>query len=100
LDRGGDRQLNYALHVIAITRARHDPATKAYLARKEAEGKTKKGALRCLKRHLAHHFHHLLSMPPQTPPRHPDSADVALVADAHSDRIVVNAAPAPMPCIG
>jgi transposase len=54
LDRGGDRQLNYALHVIAITRARYDPATKAYLARKEAE--TKKGALRCLKRHLARHF--------------------------------------------
>lgn len=43
LDRGGDRQLNHALHVIAITRARHDPATQAYLARKEAEGKTKKG---------------------------------------------------------
>jgi transposase len=58
LDRGGDRQLNRALHMIAITRARHDPATKAYLARKEAEGKTKKGALRCLKRHLARRFHH------------------------------------------
>ena len=39
--------------MIAITRARHDPAIKEYLARKEAEGKTKKGALRCLKRHLA-----------------------------------------------
>jgi hypothetical protein len=100
LDRGGDRQLNYALHVIAITRARYDPATKAYLARKEAEGKTKKGALRCLKRHLARRFHHLLSMPPQTPQHHTDSADVAPVGDAHSDRIVVNAAPAPMPCIG
>jgi transposase len=53
LDRGGDRQLNRALHTIAITRASHDPATKTYLARKQAEGKTKKGALRCLKRHLA-----------------------------------------------
>ena len=50
LDRGGDRQLNRALHTIAITRAHHDPATKSYLARKEAEGKTRKGALRCLKR--------------------------------------------------
>jgi transposase len=49
LDRGGDRQLNSALHIIAITRARHDPATRAYLARKQAEGKTKKGALRRLK---------------------------------------------------
>jgi transposase len=46
LNRGGDRQLNHALHIIAITRAHHDPATKAYLERKEAEGKTKKGALR------------------------------------------------------
>jgi transposase len=57
LDRGGDRQLNSALHSVAITRARFDPATKAYLAREEAEGKTTKGALRCLKRHLARRFH-------------------------------------------
>ena len=69
--------------------------------RKEAEGKTKKGALRCLKRHLARHFHRLLSMPAQTPPGdHPQTGDVALAVDAGSDRIVVNAAPAPMPCIG
>ena len=47
LNRGGDRQLNHALHIIAVTRAQRDPATKEYLARKEAEGKTKKGALRC-----------------------------------------------------
>jgi transposase len=40
--RGGDRQLNYALQIIAMTRARYDPATKAYIARREAEGKTKK----------------------------------------------------------
>ena len=64
LNRGGDRQLNHALHIIAITRAQHDPATKEYLARKEAEGKTSKGALRCLKRHLARRFYHLLADPP------------------------------------
>jgi transposase len=64
LNRGGDRQLNHALHIIAVTRAQHDPATRAYLARKEAEGKTKKGALRSLKRHLARRFHQLLSEPP------------------------------------
>jgi Transposase IS116/IS110/IS902 family len=46
LNRGGDRQLNHALHIIAVTRAHHDPATQEYLARKEAEGKTSKGALR------------------------------------------------------
>jgi transposase len=64
LHRGGDRQLNHALHIIAVARARHDPKSKAYLERKEAEDKTKKEALRCLKRHLARRFHRLLSVPP------------------------------------
>lgn len=63
LHRGGDRQLNRALHMIAITRARIDPQTRAYLERKRAEGKTKREALRCLKRHLARRVHRLLSMP-------------------------------------
>lgn len=67
LHRGGDRQLNRALHVIAITRARIDPQTRGYLDRKQAEGKTKKEALRCLKRHLARHVHRLLSMPATNP---------------------------------
>jgi transposase len=64
LHRGGDRQLNRALHMIAITRARIDPQTRAYLERKRAEGKTRREALRCLKRHLARNVHRLLSMPP------------------------------------
>jgi hypothetical protein len=77
------------------------PRPRAYLTRKQAEGKTKKGALRCLKRHLARHFHHLLSMPAQAPSHHhAEIVDAAPVTDASSDRIVVNAAPAPMPCIG
>jgi transposase len=67
LDRGGDRQLNRALHTIAITRAQHDPATREYLARKRAEGKTRKGALRCLKRYLARSFWRLLTEPPLEP---------------------------------
>jgi transposase len=53
LDRGGDRQLNCALHRIAITQARiHEPA-RTYLAKKQAEGKSRREALRCLKRQLA-----------------------------------------------
>ena len=64
LNRGGDRQLNHALHIIAITRAQRDPATKEYLARKAAEGKTTKGALRSLKRHLARRFYRLLAEAP------------------------------------
>jgi transposase len=71
LNRGGDRQLNLALHTIALTRANHDPATKQYLHRKRAEGKTEKGALRSLKRHLARRFHRLLSQPPLPPPAAP-----------------------------
>ena len=41
LNRGGDRQLNCALHRIAVTQARTDPGPRAYLARKQAEGKTR-----------------------------------------------------------
>ena len=64
LHRGGDRQLNRALHVIAITCARLDPETRAYLERKRAEGKSNREALRCLKRHLARRVHRLLCTPP------------------------------------
>ena len=60
LHRGGDRQLNRALHIIALSRARTDPETRAYLARKHAEGKTKLDAIRCLKRHLARRVWRLL----------------------------------------
>lgn len=53
LDRGGNRRLNCALHRIAVTQGRvHEPA-REFLARKQAEGKSRIEALRCLKRHLA-----------------------------------------------
>ena len=53
LNRRGNRELNCALHRIAITQMRtHGPA-RAFMARKRAEGKTTREALRCLKRHLA-----------------------------------------------
>jgi transposase len=53
LDRGGNRQLNCALHRIAVNQGRlHEPA-RCFLAKKEAEGKSRREALRCLKRHLA-----------------------------------------------
>jgi len=52
LDRGGNRQLNAALYRIAITQARvHEPA-RAYLERKRTEGKSRREAIRCLKRLL------------------------------------------------
>ncbi len=102
LNRGGDRQLNHALHIIAITRAQRDPATQKYLARKEGEGKTKKGALRCLKRHLARRFHHLLSLPATAP--QPDRNAIAEIPvhPRQPDRSAVDSsviAAAPMRCL-
>jgi len=61
LDRGGNRQLNCALHRLAVTKGRLDPDTAAYLARRQAEGKTRREALRCLKRHLARRVWQLLT---------------------------------------
>ena len=52
LDRGGNRQLNAAVHRVAVTQLRIHPPAKDYIARRISEGKTKREALRCLKRHL------------------------------------------------
>ena len=53
LDRGGNRQLNCALHRIAVTQGRVHAPARAYLERKQTEGKTRREAIRCLKRQLA-----------------------------------------------
>ena len=67
LSRGGDRQLNRALHTVILHRRHHDPATQAYIARRIAEGKTRRDAVRLLKRYLARHLYRLLAeMPPTT----------------------------------
>jgi transposase len=63
LDRGGNRQINAAIHRMAVTRARCDAQTQDYIARKKAEGKTQRDALRCLKRHLTRRVWHLLRAP-------------------------------------
>jgi transposase len=60
LSRGGDRQLNRALHTVILHRRQHDPATKDYIARRIAEGKTRRDATRLLKRYLARHLYRLL----------------------------------------
>lgn len=56
LNRGGDRQLNSALHLIALNRTRFHPETAAYYGRLLANGKNKREALRCVKRVLARYF--------------------------------------------
>jgi transposase len=57
LNRGGDRHANAALYIITISRLRWDPATKAYMARRLAEGKTRKEVIRCIKRYIARQVH-------------------------------------------
>jgi transposase len=99
LHRGGNRQLNRAIHIIALSRARTDPATRAYLDRKHTEGKTKREAIRCLKRHLARRIWRLLyttqtpATPPPPlpplPPRPPSKRPISTIAGG---------APGVMPC--
>jgi transposase len=60
LNRGGDRQLNWALHVIALQRTRHHAQTRAYYQHLLDTGKTTREARRCIKRTLARHFYHQL----------------------------------------
>ena len=53
LNRGGDRQANYALWRIVVTRMGSDPATRAYVARRSKQGLSKPEIIRCLKRYAA-----------------------------------------------
>ncbi len=53
LSRAGNRKLNSALHHAAMSHKHTDPAGIAYYGRKLADGKGKKGALRCMKRRLS-----------------------------------------------
>jgi transposase len=67
LNRGGDRQANNALHTIALVRMRYDTRTKDYVARRTAEGMTKKDILRCLKRFIAREIYKHLTSSLSTP---------------------------------
>jgi len=64
LNRCGDRQLNRAIHTIALTRLRYDPATRTYAERRRAEGKTDREIKRCLKRYIARQLYRQLENPP------------------------------------
>jgi transposase len=63
LNRGGNRQINRALYSIAFAQIRTYPPAQAFVARKRAEGKSWREALRALKRHLARIVFRLLSQP-------------------------------------
>jgi transposase len=62
LNRGGNRQLNRALHTIALAQAIHHAPARAYIDRKRAEGKTWREALRALKRQLVRTVFRLLEL--------------------------------------
>jgi transposase len=53
LNQRGDRQLNHAIHIAAVTQVGHDTPGRAYYQRKQEQGKTRKEALRALKRHIS-----------------------------------------------
>lgn len=83
LNRGGDRQANRAIHMIALTRKRCDPATQTYVKKKTAEGHSNREATRSLKRLIAREIYYLLQSPDlaavPVPPSRPASRRAAAV---------------------
>jgi hemin uptake protein HemP len=74
LNRGGNRRLNRALYTVAITQARSDHPGRAYLMRKQRQGKTRREALRCLKRRISDAiYRQLLADSNPTPARRLDT---------------------------
>jgi transposase len=61
LNRGGNRDANRALHVLALGRMSWDERTREYVARRTAEGKSKREILRCLKRYVAREVYRILT---------------------------------------
>lgn len=64
LNQGGNRQANHALWRIVMVRLTCDDRTRAYAARRRAEGRTSREIIRCLKRYVAREIHALLINPP------------------------------------
>lgn len=88
LNRGGDRQANSALHMAVVSRLRMDDKTKAYVARKTAEGHSKLEIIRCLKRYLAREVYYLLNPAPTSkkPPRQQSQNRRPTTRTAQDDR--------------
>ncbi|MFD9948948.1 IS110 family transposase [Nonomuraea sp. NPDC059023] len=63
LNRGGDRRANSALYTIVIARLRWCTRTRGYIMRRQAEGKTRREAIRCLKRYIAREIHKIIMAP-------------------------------------
>ena len=63
LNRGGDRDANRALYLLAIGRLGWDARTRAYADKRTREGKSKAEIIRCLKRYIAREIYHTLVAP-------------------------------------
>jgi len=66
INHGGHRQLNAAIYRTVIVRMRFHEPTIAYVARRTAEGKSKRDIIRCLKRYVIREVYHLVTTDPQT----------------------------------
>jgi transposase len=74
LDRGGNRDANRALYLLALGRLGRDPRTRAYAARRRAQGLSTPEILRCLKRYLARELFRVLVTPRGAPALAPRAA--------------------------
>jgi transposase len=61
LNRGGDRRANAALYRIVLTRARGEQRTHDYLDHRASQGKTRREAIRCIKRYIAREIYKILT---------------------------------------
>ena len=78
LSRSGDRRLNSAIHLIAVTQVRmRNSIGRRYFDTKIAEGKSRNEAMRCLKRRLANHLWRLMIADEQRLHSAPDNVDIA-----------------------
>jgi transposase len=78
LNPHGNREANRALYVVALNRMRRDLRTQAYVARRTAQGKSKREIIRCLKRYIAREVYRMLiSTRPELAPKGEDLASSA-----------------------
>ena len=94
LDRGGNRQLNVALHRLAVNQGKWHPEARAYLSRKQAEGKGRMEALRCLKRQLARVVLRLLKASAAGPPQ------TFFAGKTEEKKMIATTSPAPIAALG
>ncbi len=81
LNPGGDRRANNALYTIVLVRMRYHAPTRAYVARRTTEGKTRPEIMRCLKRFVAREIYHVITNPPDDVPSGPEIRRRRLQAD-------------------